>query len=232
MGRGGVARVARASGVSRPTIQQGLRELVGPVEPPERVRRVGGGRKALAERDPTLLTELEAWVDPDTRGDPMSPLRWTCKRTRHLAGALRGRGHRVGYRTVAAFLDQAGYSLPAASKTLEGNQHPDRDAQFHYLNDQVKASWRPASRWSRSMPRRRSWSAPSRTGGGTGNPPGSPKRSACTDFPAKHLGKAIPYGVYDVGRKAGWVTVGRDHDPATFAVASLRPWWQAVGVDA
>ena len=139
MGRGGVARVARASGVSRPTIQQGLRELVGPAEPPERVRRVGGGRKALAERDPTLLTELEAWVDPDTRGDPMSPLRWTCKRTRQLAGALRGRGHRVGYRTVAAFLDQAGYSLPTASKTLEGNQHPDRDAQFHYLNDQVKA---------------------------------------------------------------------------------------------
>ena len=139
LGHGGVVRVARAAGVSRPTIQQGLRELTGSVAPPERVRRVGGGRKSLAERNPALLTDLEALVDPDTRGDPMSPLRWTCKSTRQLAGALRERGHRVGYRTVAALLDQAGYSLQAAAKTLEGSQHPDRDAQFHYLNDQVKA---------------------------------------------------------------------------------------------
>lgn len=232
LGHGGVARVARASGVSRPTIQQGLRELAGPDAPPERVRRVGGGRKALAERDPTLLTDLEALVDRDTRGDPMSPLRWTCKSTRQLAGALQERGHQVGYRTVAGLLDQAGYSLQAAAKTLEGKQHPDRDAQFHYLNDQVKAFLAAGQPVVSVDAKKKELVGAFKNGGREWQPKGQPEAVRVHDFPDKQVGKAIPYGVYDVGRNAGWVTVGRDHDTATFAVASLRRWWQAVGVGA
>jgi hypothetical protein len=232
LGHGGVARVSRASGVSRPTIQQGLRELSEPVGPAERVRRVGGGRKSLAERNPTLLTDLEALVDPDTRGDPMSPLRWTCKSTRQLAGALQERGHEVGYRTVAALLDQAGYSLQAAAKTLEGNQHPDRDAQFHYLNDQVKAFLAAGQPVVSVDAKKKELVGAFKNGGQEWQPHGQPELVNVHDFPDKQGGKAIPYGVYDVGRNAGWVTVGRDHDTATFAVASLRRWWQVVGVSA
>ncbi len=232
LGHGGVVRVARAAGVSRPTIQQGLRELAGSEPPTERVRRVGGGRKSLAERDPALLTDLEALVDPDTRGDPMSPLRWTCKSTRQLAGALQERGHRVGYRTVAALLDQAGYSLQAAAKTLEGNQHPDRDAQFHYLNDQVKAFLAASQPVVSVDAKKKELVGAFKNGGREWQPQGRPEPVNVHDFPDKQVGKAIPYGVYDAGRNAGWVTVGRDHDTATFAVASLRRWWQVVGMDA
>ena len=232
LGRGGVARVARASGVSRPTVQQGLRELSGAVVPTERVRRAGGGRKSLGERDPTLLTDLEALVDPDTRGDPMSPLRWTCKSTRQLAGALRERGHRVGYRTVAALLDQAGYSLQAAAKTLEGSQHPDRDAQFRYLNDQVKAFLAAGQPVVSVDAKKKELVGAFKNGGREWQPVGRPELVRVHDFPDQQVGKAIPYGVYDVGRNAGWVTVGRDHDTASFAVASLRRWWQAVGLAA
>jgi hypothetical protein len=232
LGHGGVVRVARATGVSRPTIQQGLRELTGAVAPRERVRRVGGGRRSLAERNPALLTDLEALVDPDTRGDPMSPLRWTCKSTRQLAGALQERGHRVGYRTVAALLDQAGYSLQAAAKTLEGSQHPDRDAQFHYLNDQVKAFLAAGQPVVSVDAKKKELVGTFKNGGREWQPQGQPEQVNVHDFPDKQVGKAIPYGVYDVGRNAGWVTVGRDHDTATFAVASLRRWWQAVGTGA
>jgi DDE family transposase len=232
LGHGGVVRVARATGVSRPTIQQGLRELTGAVAPLERVRRVGGGRRSLAERNPALLTDLEALVDPDTRGDPMSPLRWTCKSTRQLAGALQERGHRVGYRTVAALLDQAGYSLQAAAKTLEGSQHPDRDAQFRYLNDQVKALLAAGQPVVSVDAKKKELVGTFKNGGREWQPQGQPEQVNVHDFPDKQVGKAIPYGVYDVGRNAGWVTVGRDHDTATFAVASLRRWWQAVGTGA
>ncbi len=232
LGHGGVARVARAAGVSRPTIQQGLQELAGSGVPTERVRRAGGGRKALTERNPALLTDLEALVDPDTRGDPMSPLRWTCKSTRQLAGALQERGHRVGYRTVAALLDHAGYSLQAAAKTLEGTQHPDRDAQFRYLNDQVKAFLAAGQPVVSVDAKKKELVGAFKNGGREWQPQGQPERVNVHDFPDKHVGKAIPYGVYDVGRNAGWVTVGRDHDTATFAVASLRRWWQVVGPDA
>jgi hypothetical protein len=203
LGHSGVARVARVSGVSRPTIQQGLRELTGSVALPERVRRVGGGRKPLVERDPTLLADLEALVDPDTRGDPMSPLRWTCKSTRQLAGALRGSGHRVGYRTVAALLDQAGYSLQAAAKTLEGKQHPDRDAQFHYLNDQVKAFLAAGQPVVSVDAKKKELVGAFKNGGQEWQPTGQPERVNVHDFPDKQVGKAIPYGVYDVGRNAG-----------------------------
>src|SRR2546422_1932466 len=138
LGHGGIARVARAASVSRPTIQKGLRELVEPDAAPERVRQVGGGRKQLRDQDPTLVTDLEALVDPDTRGDPMSPLRWTCKSTRQLAHALHQQGHTVSERVVRALLHEAGYSLQAPAKTVEGRHHPDREAQFQYLNTQIK----------------------------------------------------------------------------------------------
>ena len=232
LGPGGVARVARASGVSRPTIQQGLRELTGAVATSERVRRVGGGRKSLVERDPTLLAALEALVAPDTRGDPLSPLRWTCKSTRQLAGALRGRGHRVGYRTVAALLDQAGDSLQAAAKTLAGRQPPDRDAQFRYLNDRVKGFLATGQPVVSVDAKKKALVGACKNGGQEGRPKGRPEVVNVHDFPDKEVGKAIPSGVYDVGRNAGWVTVGRDHDTATFAVASLRRWWPVVGVAA
>src|SRR6266567_4259149 len=138
LGHGGIARVARAASVSRPTIQKGLRELVEPDAAPERVRQVGGGRKQLRDQDPTLVTDLEALVDPDTRGDPMSPLRWTCKSTRQLAQVLSDDGHAVSHETVAQLLHQLGYSLQANAKTREGKQHPDRDAQFRYIARQGK----------------------------------------------------------------------------------------------
>jgi hypothetical protein len=232
LGRGGVARVARAAGVSRPTIYQGLSELAGPRAAPGRVRRPGGGRKQLREQDPSLATDLEALVDPDTRGDPMAPLRWTCKSTRQLAAALAQRGHRVGYRTVAALLDQAGYSLQAPAKRLEGAQHPDRDAQFRYLNEQVKAFLAAGQPVVSVDAKKKELVGRFKNGGREWQPRGQPEAVNVYDFPDRHLGKAIPYGIYDIGRNAGWVSVGRDHDTASFAVASLRRWWLAVGAAA
>src|SRR3954469_21079355 len=238
LGHGGIARVARAAGVSRPTIHKALLELTQPDAAPERGRQGGGGGgggggpNPRRDRAPALLSDLEALVDPDTRGDPMSPLRWTCKSTRQLAGALRERGHRVGHRTVAALLDQAGYSLQAATKTLEGNQHPDRDAQFHYLNDQVKAFLADGQPVVSVDAKKKELVGTFKNGGQEWQPQGEPDQVNVHDFPDKQVGKAIPYGVYDVGRNAGWVTVGRDHDTATFAVARLRRWWQAVGMGA
>ncbi len=232
LGHGGVARVARAAGVSRPTIRQGLRELAGPVTAPDRVRQPGGGRTKLGVQDPALLTDLEALVDPDTRGDPLSPLRWTCKSTRQLAEALTRAGHRVSHTVVAELLDQAGYSLQAPAKTVEGSQHPDRDAQFRSLNAQVKTFLAAGQPVVSVDAKKKELVGVFKTGGREWQPRGQPERVNVHDFPDPRLGKAIPYGVYAVGRNAGWVTVGRDHDTASFAVASLRRWWQAVGSDA
>jgi hypothetical protein len=232
LGRGGVVRVARAAGVSRPTIHQGLRELAQPPGTAERVRRPGGGRKALAERDPALLADLEALVDPDTRGDPMSPLRWTCKSTSQLATALARRGHPVGRRTVAKMLDQAGYSLQAPAKQLEGAQHPDRDAQFRYLNEQVKAFLAEGQPAVSVDAKKKELVGAFKNGGREWQPTGQPEVVNVYDFPNPQRGKAIPYGIYDVGRNTGWVSVGQDHDTASFAVASLRRWWEAVGATA
>ena len=228
-GRGGVVRVARAPGVSRPTIQQGLRELSGPVTAPDRVRQPGGGRKQLTDRDPTLFGDLEALVDPDTRGDPMSPLRWTCKSTRQLAEALAGAGHRVSHTVVAELLDRAGYSLQAPAKTVEGHQHPDRDAQFRYLNEQVKTFLGAGQPVVSVDAKKKELVGAFRNGGREWQPRGQPEQVNVHDFPDPRVGKAIPYGIYDVGRNTGWVTVGQDHDTASFAVTSLRRWWQAVG---
>ncbi len=229
LGRGGITRVARAAGLSRPTVQAALRELDQPVQAPQRVRRPGGGRKKAQEIDPALLTDLEALVEPTTRGDPMAPLRWTCKSTRQLVDALKQRGHWVSHQLVADLLRAAGYRLQAPVKTLEGAHHPDRDAQFHYLNDQITAFL------SRNLPvvsvdtKKKELVGTFKNGGREWQPTGQPELVNVHDFPDPAMGKAIPYGIYDIGRNAGWVTVGQDHDTASFAVASLRRWWEVVG---
>jgi transposase len=229
LGRGGITQVARISGVSRPTITKALRELEEPLAVTSRVRRVEGGRKSLHDGDSQLLTELEALVEPDSRGDPMSPLRWTCKSTRQLADELTRRGHPVGHSLVAELLHRAGYSLQGNTKVLEGAEHPDRDAQFRYLSEQVKsflaAGWPVLS----VDTKKKELIGAFKNGGREWHPKGEPEKVNVHDFPDPKVGKAIPYGIYDVGRNAGWVNVGRDHDTARFAVASLRRWWQAIG---
>jgi Rhodopirellula transposase DDE domain len=231
-GYGGVSLVARAAGVSRPTIQQGFRDLAQPDAHPGRVRQVGGGRKKLQQQDPTLVADLEALVDAETRGDPMSPLRWTCKSTRQLATALNRAGHRVSARTVAALLHDADYSLQANAKVLEGTQHPDRNAQFQYLHEQVKQFLVAGQPVVSMDAKKKELIGEFKNGGQEWQPQGWPERVHVHDFLDPHLGKALPYGIYDVGRNTGWVTVGQDHDTASFAVATLRRWWQAVGTQA
>ena len=231
LGRGGISLVARAAKVSRPSIHRGLRELDEPSRSREgRARRPGGGRKRLKEKDPTLVAALESLVDPDTRGDPMSPLRWTCKSTRELAQTLTGQGHPVSHRVVGELLRAADYSLQANAKRLEGADHPDRDAQFRYLNAMVKSFLAEGLPVVSVDAKKKELVGPFKNGGREWQPKGEPEAVRVHDFPDPKLGKAIPYGIYDVGRNAGWVTVGRDHDTAGFAVACLHRWWQAVGV--
>ena len=227
LGRGGISRVARASGVSRPTIQKGMDELNHPTT--ARIRQVGGGRKKSREHDPTLVGALEALVDPDSRGDPMSPLRWTCKSTRQLAQALNQQGHMISARVVRTLLHEAGYRLQAPAKTVEGCNHPDREAPFQYLNDQIKTFLAQGLPVVSVDANKKELVGAFKHGGREWQPQGHPAEVKVHDFPDPKLGKAIPYGVYDVGRHAGWVTVGQDHDTARFAVASLHRWWQVVG---
>ncbi len=229
LGRGGVSQVARATGVSRPTVHKALQELGQPGESGGRVRRPGGGRKSLRERDPALVAALEALVDPDTRGDPMSPLRWTCKSTRQLARALTAAGHPVSHDVVAELLHALDYSLQANVKTREGSQHPDRDVQFRYLNEQVRAFRDQGLPVLSVDAKKKELVGPFKNGGREWQPQGQPEAVNVHDFPDPRLGKAIPYGIYDVGRNAGWVNVGQDHDTASFAVESLRRWWHGEG---
>jgi transposase len=229
LGRGGVTRVARAAGVTRPTIHAALHELEQPVPAAPRARRVGGGRKRQRDRDPTLLSDLEALIDPQTRGDPMSPLRWTCKSTRQLAVALQEQGHTVSPRLVARLLHELEYSLQAPRKTREGGTHPDRDAQFRYLNAQVSTALAEGSPVVSVDAKKKELVGPFKNGGQEWQPHGQPEEVNVHDFVDKQVGKAIPYGIYDVGRNAGWVNVGQDHDTAHFAVESLRRWWHLVG---
>jgi hypothetical protein len=230
LGHGGISRVARASGISRATIQAAMQEGDQPLPATARVRRVGGGRKRTRDRAPTLVAELEALVSPDTRGDPMSPLRWTCKSTRQLADALKQRGHHVSERIVRELLHAARYSLQANAKTREGSRHPDRDAQFQYLNEQVKTFLEQGRPVVSVDTKKKELVGAFRNGGREWQPRGEPEQVKVHDFPDPAVGKAIPYGIYDVGRNAGWVTVGQDHDTARFAVASLRRWWNVVGM--
>ena len=233
LGRGGISRVARASGVSRPTIRKALRELAGPSDPSGdaagRIRRPGGGRKRTVDRDPTLREDLERLVDPVTRGDPMSPLRWTCKSVRKLAAELQAQGHRVSRQLVAELLHDLGYSLQANRKTLEGGDHPDRDGQFAYLNAQVQAQLAAGEPAISVDTKKKELVGPFKNGGQEWQPQGRPEPVRVHDFIDRELGRASPYGVYDLAQNTGWVNVGIDHDTAAFAVASIRRWWDQLG---
>jgi transposase len=230
LGYGGISQVARATGMSRATIHEGLAELDERELPPERTRRPGGGRKKIRDQNPSVLKDLQALVAPSTRGDPMSPLRWTCVSTRQLAKALTHRGHAVSHRAVAEMLKHLGYSLQANSKALEeGSDHPDRDAQFTYISRRVRRFM------GRRLPvisvdtKKKELIGPYHNKGREFRPKGTPEKVKVHDFIDRDLGKAIPYGVYDVARNTGWVNVGCDHDTAAFAVASIRRWWKAMG---
>jgi Rhodopirellula transposase DDE domain len=234
LGWGGVCAVAAATGLSRTTITAGLRELRHRAEHPEaptspRIRRPGGGPKRLTETDRGLLPALEALVDPVTRGDPESPLRWTCKSTRRLAEELTRQGHPVGPRSVAALLKAAGYSLQANQKTREGGQHPDRNAQFEYINAQVTALQRRGQPVVSVDTKKKELVGDFKNGGREWQPLSVPEEVRVHDFQDKDLGKAIPYGVYDITNNQGWVSVGIDHDTAQFAARSIRRWWEAMG---
>jgi transposase len=229
LGHGGIRVVARAAGMREGTISRGVAELEAGEEPLGRVRRPGGGRKRAADLDPGLRPALMALVEPDVRGDPMSPLRWTVKSTRVLAAELTRQGHRVSADTVADLLHEEGFSLQAGAKTLEGRQHPDRDAQFRYINDQVKDHQEAGEPVVSVDTKKKELVGPFKNGGREWHPKGEPAEVRTHDFPDPDLGKAIPYGVYDVAANAGWVSVGTDHDTAAFAVESLRRWWNAQG---
>jgi transposase len=229
MGRGGIKAVAQATGVHPDTIARGVREVDGVAEPSVRVRAPGGGRKKLAEIDPELTTALTALVDPETRGDPMSLLVWTTKSTRNLAGALSATGHPISDRTVARMLQDMGFSLQGNAKVIEGKQHADRDAQFRYLAGQVAEHVAAGQPVVSVDTKKKENVGDFKNGGREYRPTGTPERVNVHDFPDKELGKAIPYGIYDVSANTGWVAVGTDHDTSAFAVATLRSWWNTIG---
>ena len=235
IGRGGISQVAEATGLSRATIRAGVQELARPVAAPEpqtpveRVRRPGGGRKPLGVHDPHLLRALETLVDPVTRGDPMSLLRWTCKSAAKLAAALQTQGHVVSERTVNRLLHDLGYSLQANRKTLEGRAHPDRDAQFQYINRRAKAFQGQGQPVVSVDTKKKELVGQFRQSGREWHPQGQPEEVQVHDFPNEALGKVIPSGVYDEATNSGWVSVGIDHDTAAFAVETVRRWWRYMG---
>jgi transposase len=232
LGYGGIQAVASATGLAASTIRLGMRELKeratsAPIE--RRVRRAGGGRKSLMETDAELSRVLEALVDSNTRGDPMSPLRWTCKSTRNLAQELQRQGHPVSHATVASLLEELGYSLQSNRKTREGASNPDRNAQFEHINAKVKTFQRRGLPVISVDTKKKELIGDFKNGGREWEPAGKPQEVRSHDFPIKELGRAIPYGVYDVTRNTGWVSVGTDHDTAEFAVQSIRQWWLQMG---
>ena len=229
---GGISLVAQATGLSRTTIHAGIRELEtgkGKSLAAGRSRKSGGGRKPLTFHNPDLLQALEKLVEPTTRGDPESPLRWTCKSTRALAKELQRQGYSIGERKVADLLHQMGYSLQANAKTIEGEQHPDRNAQFEYVNTQTKKFFEQRLPVISVDTKKKELVGNYSNHGQEWQPKGEPEKTLIHDFPDKELGKVIPYGVYDLGRNQGWVSVGIDHDTAEFAVDSILSWWRHMG---
>ena len=232
IGYGGIAQVVRATGIAASTIQRGLRDLAsGEVLVATRTRRAGGGRKRATDLDATLLRDLDALVEPTAPGDPDSPLRWTCLSARTLAVALDGLGHQVSHTVVAELLHGLGYSLQGNVKTREGRQHADRDAQFRYIARRVRAAQRAQQPTISVDTKKKELVGDFKNAGRTWRPAKTPQRVRVHDFLIKSPagGKAIPYGVYDLHRNEGWVSVGIDHDTATFAVQSIRRWWQRMG---
>jgi hypothetical protein len=212
-------------------VSLGVGELDSGAEPLGRARRPGGGRKRAADLDPGLRPALLALVEPDERGDPMSPLRWTVKSTRNLADELTRQGHRVGADTVGDLLRAEGFSLQGNAKTIEGQRHPDRDAQFRYISEQVKDHQGTTDPVISVDTKKKELVGQFKNAGREWRPKGQPETARTHDFPGDSVGKAVPYGVYDLTADAGWVSVGTDHDTAAFAVESIRRWWKADGQD-
>jgi hypothetical protein len=231
-GWGGIAAVSAATGIARSTIGYGLQELRGtaPDSSVGGVRRKGAGRKPLTQTDPTLLSDLERLVDPQTRGDPMSPLKWTSKSLRNLAAALCVMGHRIGHDSVGALLKTLGYSLQGNRKTLEGSHHVDRDAQFGHIAETVQAAITAGQPAISVDTKKKELVGDFKNGGREYRPAGSPEPVRVHDFIDPKLGRAAPYGVYDIADDKGWVSVGIDHDTAAFAVNAIRSWWKTMGL--
>jgi transposase len=242
MGRGGVSVVAKAVGLSRTTIYAGIAEIdsakkaagkrgkpVKALGPAKRIRATGGGRKRLVDIDETLLADLDALVEPTSRGDPMSPLRWTCKSTTRLAEELARQGHQVSQRTVCDLLARLNYSLQSVRKTREGTGHPDRDAQFHHIAQMVKTYQRERQPVISVDTKKKELIGDFKNGGREWQRVGEPERVRVHDFIDPALGKVAPYGVYDLTANVGWVSVGIDHDTAEFAVHSIKRWWVEMG---
>jgi Rhodopirellula transposase DDE domain len=229
LGRGGVSVVSRAAATCRNTIITGAREIESGGAPSERVRRVGGGRKALIDKDPDLLLELDDLVSPEARGDPMSPLCWTSKSTYNLAEALHDKGFEISPRKVGDLLGQMGYSLQGTSKQKEGAQHVDRDAQFRHINDTAVAFMQSGQPVISVDTKKKELVGEYSNAGKEFQRKGEPARTKVHDFIDPEMGKAIPYGVYDLGADEGWVSVGDDADTAGFAVATIGRWWAQMG---
>jgi len=234
LGFGGVTAVAQASGLARGTVIRGIAELKTAPKAArgQRIRRKGAGRKRTVEQDATLKHDLEALVEPVTRGDPESPLRWTCKSVRQLATELKRTGHQTSHRMVAELLHQMDYSLQANRKTLEGASHPDRDAQFHHISDKIREFQAARQPVISVDTKKKELVGHFKNGGRELRPKGDPEKVRGHDFIIPELGRAAPYGVYDVTQNAGWVSVGVDHDTAAFAAQSIRRWWESMGAQA
>jgi len=229
LGHGGISKVSKASGLTRPTIYKGIKELQEEEKVDERIRRIGGGRKKTSHKNPTILKKLKSLVEPLTKGDPMSPLQWTCKSTRQLAEELSKEGHTISHPVVANMLHELGYSLQANFKSIDGYSHPDRDEQFQYINSLVKDYLKKKLPVISVDTKKKELIGQYKNNGKQWKPKGKPEKVKVHDFLDKELGKAIPYGVYDVGQNLGWVNVGCDGDTASFAVESIRRWWNNMG---
>lgn len=232
LGHGGISLVSKATGLSRTTIHQGIKELSQPSAPrsgSSRVRAKGGGRKPVVHNNPTILSALENMVEPTTRGDPESPLRWTCKSTRQLSNALKSKGYKIGRQKVSELLSDLGYSLQANRKVSEGSSHPDRDAQFQHIYEQVKEFQSTDQPIISVDTKKKELVGDFKNGGREWQPKGKPEAVRVHDFADKTLGKINPYGVYDQTANVGWVSVGIDHDTSSFAVESIRRWWNRMG---
>jgi len=234
IGFGGVTAVAQASGLSRGTVIRGMAEIKTAPKPArgQRIRRKGAGRKRTVDRDSTLKRDLEALVEPVTRGDPESPLRWTCKSVRQLATELKRTGHHTSHRMVAELLHAMDYSLQANRKTLEGSAHPDRDAQFHHISSKIREFQAARQPVISVDTKKKELVGDFKNSGRELRPKGDPEKVRVHDFVIPELGRAAPYGVYDVTQNAGWVSVGVDHDTAAFAAQSIRRWWESMGTAA
>jgi hypothetical protein len=229
-GYGGIAAVSRVTRIAASTIGRGLKDLEAPAPPsPGAVRRPGGGRKSLSATNPRLLEDLNGLVEPSARGDPMSPLRWTCKSLRRLSAELKKLGHQISHTVVGELLKKQKFSLQANRKTLEGADNPDRDAQFHFINDAVQAALAENQPVISVDTKKKELVGDFKNAGREWRPQGEPEDVRVHDFLIKDLGRAVPYGIYDLAANTGWVNVGIDNDTAAFAVQTIRRWWQDVG---